>query len=119
MRVKKRWVLGAFSGFFFGFFLGITLLGFSAYALDNPIIAYLPIIFLILGIVGALWGPRAPKQPKAATVPAPPDVSSFTGTPADATPTPPPADPLASPPVNEPPPAPPPSEPPPPSGETQ
>jgi hypothetical protein len=101
MRVKKRWVLGAFSGFFFGFFLGITLLGFGAYALDSKMIGYLPIIFMIIGIAGALWGPRRSKQPKPATVAAP-DVSSFTGTPAAAPP--PPPDPLASPPVNEPPP---------------
>jgi hypothetical protein len=104
MRVKKRWLLGAISGFFFGFFLGLTLLGFGAYALDSKMIVYLPIIFMILGIAGALWGPRGTRPPKPATVAAP-DVSSFTGTPADATPpSPPPADPLASPPVNEPPP---------------
>jgi hypothetical protein len=62
MIVKKRPVLGAVSGFCFGLFLGLTLLGFGVYALDSIAIALLPVAGLVAGVAGALWAPlrRAP-----------------------------------------------------------
>ena len=33
---KRRWLLGTISGFFFGLFLGFTLLGFGVVRLDSP-----------------------------------------------------------------------------------
>lgn len=80
--MRKRPVLGAFSGFFFGLFLGLTLLGFGAYALDSIMITLLPVIFLVVGIIGALWGPFARRATPIST-PAPPDVSAFASGPAN------------------------------------
>jgi hypothetical protein len=97
MHVRKRWVLGAFSGFFFGLFLGLTLLGFGVYALDSKWLVYLPVIFLVVGIAGALWGPLGARPAKPAPVAAPPDVSQYTGTPAAEPPPPPPGDPVPPP----------------------
>src|SRR5262245_51506454 len=89
MRTKKRWVLGGISGFFFGLFLGLTLLGFGVYALDNIALTSLPIIFLIVGVLGALWAPLGrPEQAAAPAQPAP-DYSSFVAAPAAEPPPPP------------------------------
>jgi len=94
--VRKRPVLGAFSGFFFGLFLGLTLLGFGAYALDSIMITLLPIIFLVIGIVGALWGPFARRATPVST-PAPPDFSAFASGPPPEPPPPPPGGPTPPP----------------------
>ncbi|HTL87082.1 MAG TPA: hypothetical protein VL856_18000 [Acidimicrobiia bacterium] len=99
MRTKKRWLLGAISGFFFGLFLGLTLLGFGVYALDNVALTSLPIIFLVVGVLGALWGPLGRKKATAAPVPGPPDYSSFVSAPAPAPPPPPVGEPTPPPPT--------------------
>jgi hypothetical protein len=54
---RGRPVLGAISGFFFGLFLGITLLSFGILALDSFLLTLLPILGLVLGIVLGLTGP--------------------------------------------------------------
>ena len=98
MRTKKRWLLGAISGFFFGLFLGLTLLGFGVYALDNVALTSLPIIFLVVGLLGALWGPVGRKKVETVPAPGPADYSSFVSTPAPEPPPPPSGDPTPPPP---------------------
>jgi hypothetical protein len=55
--MRGRPVLGAFSGFFFGLFLGLDLLFFGVIRLDSVLITILPILGLIAGIALARWAP--------------------------------------------------------------
>lgn len=57
MKARGRPVLGAISGFFFGLFLGITLLSFGILPLNSPLLTFLPIIGLVLGLVLAFTAP--------------------------------------------------------------
>ena len=49
------------SGFGFGLFVGIALLGSGAYPLDSPWLVWLPVIGLAVGLAGAIWSPRPPR----------------------------------------------------------
>jgi hypothetical protein len=57
MSARGRPVLGGISGFFFGLFLGITLLSFGILPLNSPLLTFLPIIGLALGLVLAFTAP--------------------------------------------------------------
>lgn len=57
MRDRGRPVLGGISGFFFGLFLGITLLSFGILPLNSIFLTLLPIIGLVLGLVLAFTAP--------------------------------------------------------------
>lgn len=57
MSNRGRPVLGGISGFFFGLFLGITLLSLGILPLDSPLLTLLPIIGLALGLVLAFTAP--------------------------------------------------------------
>ena len=54
---RGRPVLGAISGFFFGLFLGITLLSFGILALDSFLLTLLPILGIVLGLALGFTGP--------------------------------------------------------------
>jgi hypothetical protein len=45
------------SGFFFGLFLSVALLTYGVVALDSIVLALMPIIFLVVGVVWGLWAP--------------------------------------------------------------
>lgn len=81
MAVRKRWILGLFSGFFFGLFLGLTLLGLGVVKLDSPALTILPIAGLIIGVGGALSSPLPPTG-RARSTPSTPPGDSTTATPA-------------------------------------
>ena len=114
---RRRPVLGAISGLFFGLFLGTTLLLFGVLPLNSPWLSLLPVIFLLLGLA---WGFAAPfgippEEPHPAhtglVIPAAPD--TIRRVMAEPTPTPPPTyepPPTVAPPPAEPPPPPPPAE---------
>jgi len=87
--MRRRWLLGAISGFFFGLALSVILLGLHVIRLDSIVVTLLPIVFLVLGIIGALWGPRQPRARTPVPVGAPPTSS-------DMFPTPPPTPPVPS-----------------------
>lgn len=55
--MRGRPVLGAFSGFFLGLFLGLDLLFFGVVQLDSVLLTVLPVLGLIAGIVLARWAP--------------------------------------------------------------
>lgn len=57
-RPRGRPVLGAFSGFLSGLFIGLDLLFFGVVRLDSALLAILPIVGLIAGIALAMWAPR-------------------------------------------------------------
>ena len=102
MRTHKRWVLGTISGFFFGLFLGLTLLGFGVLALDSPALTILPVAGLVVGLAGSLWGPIKPKvKPALAPEPVVVRAQGFAPPPSAETPSEPPAD--STPPPAEPP----------------
>ena len=46
MRVRRRWLLGTVSGFAFGLFVALALLGSGAFALDSPWLVWMPVIGL-------------------------------------------------------------------------
>ena len=50
--MRKRWLLGAISGFFFGLSLSLILVGLHVVHLDSKLLTLLPVIGLVLGIVG-------------------------------------------------------------------
>ena len=54
---QRRPVLGAVSGFFFGLFLGTTLLLFGVLPLNSPWLTLLPVIWLVLGAAWGFWAP--------------------------------------------------------------
>ncbi|HWS46067.1 MAG TPA: hypothetical protein VN636_09425 [Acidimicrobiia bacterium] len=70
--MRKRWLLGAVSGFFFGLSLSIILLGFHVIHLDSILVTLLPVLGLVVGIAGALWAPRG-ARPAPTAPPAPPE----------------------------------------------
>lgn len=57
MSRRGRPVLGAISGFFFGLFLGITLLSFGVLPLNSAFLSVLPILGFVAGIVLAFTAP--------------------------------------------------------------
>lgn len=57
MKRRGRPVLGAVSGLLFGLFLAFTLLTSGVLALDAPVLAILPVVFLVVGIAWALKAP--------------------------------------------------------------
>jgi hypothetical protein len=57
MRRRGRPVLGAISGFFFGLFLGVTLLSFGILPLNSALLTLLPIIGFVGGLVLAFTAP--------------------------------------------------------------
>ncbi len=57
MNKRGRPVVGGISGFFFGLFLGVTLLSFGILPLNSPVLTFLPIIGLALGLVLAFTAP--------------------------------------------------------------
>jgi hypothetical protein len=67
MKRRGRPVVGAFAGFFFGLFLSLVLLTNGVMALDSIVLAILPILFLVLGIV---WAMLAPLGKRSASTPA-------------------------------------------------
>lgn len=57
MKQRGRPVLGAFSGFFFGIFVGLDLLLLGVIPLDSVVLTAAPVVGLALGIVLARWAP--------------------------------------------------------------
>jgi hypothetical protein len=55
--VKGRPILGSFSGFFFGLFLGATLFLFGVIALNSDLLLIIPILGIVLGLALAWWAP--------------------------------------------------------------
>jgi len=55
--MRGRPALGAISGFFFGIFLSLALMMFGIWPLDALSVFGLPLIFLVIGILLALWAP--------------------------------------------------------------
>lgn len=55
--MRGRPVLGAISGFFFGFFLSLALMMFGIWPLDALSVFGLPVLFLLVGLGLALWAP--------------------------------------------------------------
>jgi hypothetical protein len=53
---------GAIFGFLLGLFLGLDLLFFGMVQLDSSMLTYLPIVFLVLGLVGGIWAPFGRKS---------------------------------------------------------
>ena len=96
--MRRRWLLGAISGFFFGVALSVILAGLHVVRLDSVVLTLLPIIFLVLGIVGALWGPRQSRARTPVPVGAPPTSSDIFDVPPPAPPVP-PGDPTPPPPA--------------------
>jgi hypothetical protein len=59
---RGRPLRGALFGFLFGLFLGLDLLLFGMVQLDSSLLTYLPIVFLVLGLIGAIWAPFGRKN---------------------------------------------------------
>lgn len=88
MKTHRRWLLGVISGFGFGLSVAIALLGSGAFPLDSPWLVWIPVAGLVVGLGGALWGPRTPlatsamaranlaRASSAPVAPAPPEVWS-------------------------------------------
>lgn len=57
MRFRGRPILGAICGLFFGVFVGFDLIMFKVISSGSPVVLVLPILFLVLGIIGALFPP--------------------------------------------------------------
>jgi hypothetical protein len=57
MRRRGRPVLGAISGFFFGLFLGVTLLSFGVLPLNSALLSILPLLGFVAGLVLAFTAP--------------------------------------------------------------
>ena len=55
--MKGRPILGAFSGFFFGLLLGISLWLWGMVPLHSDLLLILPILGTLLGLVMAWWAP--------------------------------------------------------------
>ena len=55
--MRGRPGLGGVSGFFFGFFLSLTLMMFGIWPLDALSVFGLPLLFLVVGIALAMWAP--------------------------------------------------------------
>jgi hypothetical protein len=73
--MKGRPFLGAFSGFLFGLFGGVTLFLFGVIPLDSHLLWILPFVGILLGLVMAAWAPfgsGSDNQAAPAATPAPP-----------------------------------------------
>ena len=85
--MKGRPFLGVICGFFFGVFLSLLLLTTGVLATDSIVLAVLPFVFLVVGLVLAAAAPfkrsRLDTAPATTTTTAPPPVAP-----------PPPADPV-------------------------
>ena len=57
MKRRGRPVLGAFSGFFAGLGLGLTLLFYGVIPLDSALLVILPVAGLLLVWAMAMWFP--------------------------------------------------------------
>ena len=57
MKTKGRPILAAFAGFVFGLSISMLLVVSGTMKLNSPILAILPIVFLVLGIIWGLWAP--------------------------------------------------------------
>jgi predicted lipid-binding transport protein (Tim44 family) len=72
--VKGRPILGAITGFLFGFFLGITLFLYGVIPLSSDMLWILPLLGILLGLIMAAWAPfgmSAEPAPAPASAPAP------------------------------------------------
>lgn len=67
MKQRGRPVLGAFSGFFFGLFVGLDLLLLGVIPLDSVVLTAAPVVGLVLGIALARWAPIGRSRPSAPT----------------------------------------------------
>jgi hypothetical protein len=56
-------VLAAITGFFFFLCVSLELVVFHVLALDNLLLAILPLAGIVLGIVWAYWAPLGPRRP--------------------------------------------------------
>ena len=54
---RGRPVLGAIAGFIFGLALVVDLLLLGTIPLESALVVFLPIIFLVLGIVAGIFAP--------------------------------------------------------------
>lgn len=85
MQRTRRWILGAVAGFFFGLFLGTTLLTFGVIPLKSPLLTMLPVAGILLGAAWGSWGVlgRRPSAPDTShnglVVQAAPDIVRPTG----------------------------------------
>ena len=70
MSAKGRPILGAISGFFFGLFLGITLLSFGVLPLNSILLTIVPLVGIVLGVVLGFTAPLPRRGSTAA-----PDIS--------------------------------------------
>ncbi len=66
MKQRGHPILGGFAGFFFGLFLGLTLVTASVVELGSVVITILPILFLVLGIAWGIWAPFGRGRDRAA-----------------------------------------------------
>lgn len=57
MKRRGRPVLGAFSGFFAGLFIGLSLLFNGVIPLDSILLVVLPVAGLVLVFAAAMWFP--------------------------------------------------------------
>lgn len=57
MKARGRPILGGFAGLLFGLFLAVELLALGTLALDSMLLALLPVLFLIVGVVWAIAAP--------------------------------------------------------------
>ncbi|GMQ86299.1 MAG: hypothetical protein BMS9Abin07_1872 [Acidimicrobiia bacterium] len=55
--MKGRPFLGAISGFFLGFLLGVSLFLWGAIPLHSDLLWILPLLGIVLGLVMAWWAP--------------------------------------------------------------
>ncbi len=69
--MKGRPILGAISGFLFGFLLGVSLFLWGVIPLHSDFLWILPLLGIVLGLVMAWWAPfgRSSEQPAPVTSP--------------------------------------------------
>jgi hypothetical protein len=66
--MRRRPVLGAISGLFFGLFLAVDLLFLGVIPLDNILVTVLPIAFLVVGLALGFRPRPSRKRRSAATI---------------------------------------------------
>ncbi|HEX9773985.1 MAG TPA: hypothetical protein VGB83_00175 [Actinomycetota bacterium] len=76
-------VRGAIAGLFFGLFLGLELMMFKVLTLGRTSTVFLPLLFMVLGIVIGLWAPLGRRRTAAAPLPPPPAPPPPAAPPAD------------------------------------
>ena len=74
--MKGRPILGAFSGFFFGLLLGISLWLWGVVPLHSDLLLILPILGTLLGLVMAWWAPFGGSKDETPAVTSPPTGST-------------------------------------------